>query len=120
MAGQKGRSGGPRVGSGRKPHLITTSERELIKSVAQKWEQKKGTGVWDKLFQIIYDDETPPNIAVAAIKIYSDTQVVKKSEKEVHTHQHGPAVIQVPAQNEDPAKSEKFEGAVIVGFDDVN
>ena len=95
--------GGKRAGSGRKSRFgITETEVNKMLKDAKKWAKQEGCSLNDVVLEIAY--RSPDNRErLAAVKIYKEYTMTKKTETESHNYQHNEPVVILPASDPDPA-----------------
>lgn len=108
MSGQSGRSGGKRLGAGRKPKYVTNEyQRSKLLKKAKKWAKELGRDEDDVLLAVIHGQqdkgwELNYRDRIAAYEIFKKyTQEPEASEQNINISR-GPA-IGLPPLRQDPA-----------------
>lgn len=105
--GPKGKWGGARAGSGKKPAISEREFKSLLKAV--KAEAKAAGTTWTEWFskQMFSRDK---NHSARFAKMFMDQLKVRVTESNVNvTHTAGPAVY-LPEEKPDPAKVKVLQG----------
>jgi len=108
MAGQKGKSGGKREGSGRpkkqSPQISERVKRNYIKA-AKQLSEEYGESLEKAVLRLAYLKDTQDTVKIAVLKAYSEALIVKESVQNLDVKKEiiqGPA-IGLPPQRPDPA-----------------
>lgn len=112
--------GGKRPGAGRKPATVATNKQiKAMLTAARKRAKAEGKTIDDILLDIIYNDiayeialksgkktiqcEVPPKEKIAAIKLFKEFTIPKKTEVARSKPTAGGPVIGLPPSDPDPA-----------------
>lgn len=103
--------GGSRKGSGRKQvHISTDSQIKAMHRAARKRAKEEGKTIDEVLVAIIYEPETTTKDRLAAIKLFKEFTMPKRTESDVKVNKSEEPRLMYPEKKPDPAKVVAING----------
>ena len=105
MAGTKGRSGGKRVGAGRKREKKTTSEgvKNNYVKAAKKIAKEMGMTIEEAYLLMIFNPKVQDTVKASIMKSYNDAMISKESIQNLTVTKDRGMAVRLPPKKEDPA-----------------
>jgi hypothetical protein len=105
MAGQKGRSGGPRPGAGRtrKNNIVSEMQKEKWLEAAEQLAEDHGKTVEFVVLEMVYDKDVQDSVRIAAAKLYTEALIERGMVGDPTVDRPLGPVVGLPPLRPDPA-----------------